>query len=371
MIYFDHNASTPLDERVLDAMLPFLTSFYGNPSSLYRQGRLARSAVDTAREQLATLIDCTPSQVVFTSGGTEANNLALSSLPPQGRIAISTTEHPSVVDMAERLAFNGATLCTIEVDTCGIIESTSIDNILKSKASPNLISIMIANNETGVIQDIKKITNSTQSNNLIFHTDAVQAVGKIPLSFRDLGVDLMTVSSHKIYGPKGCGALISRDTISLHPILLGGNQEKNLRPGTENVAAIVGFGKAAELAKTELTQRHEYLSSLKLILEAELLKIPTLTIFAQQASRLPNTTQFGIDGLDGEMLLMNLDLKGIAVSSGSACASGSNEISPVLKAMGVDPILAKSAIRISLGMNNTLEQILKFVDQLKTIINPR
>ncbi len=362
MIYFDHNASTPLDERVLDAMMPFLTTFYGNPSSLYRQGRLVRSAIDTAREQVAALINCTPREVIFTSGGTEGNNLALNSVLQNSHIAISSTEHPSTLYFADHLAAKGNQVEYITVDEFGIINGSHLEQIGKSPTK--LVSIMLANNETGVIQDINQITQQLKIKELTVHTDAVQAVGKIPVSFTDLGVDLMTLSSHKIYGPKGCGALISKIKHPLSPLMFGGNQENDIRPGTENVAAIVGFGKAAELAKIELTTRYEYLNSLRSTLEEELLKIPGLCIFAYQAHRLPNTTQFGIAGIDGEMLLMNLDIKGIAVSSGSACASGSNEISHVLKAMGVEPMLAKSAIRVSLGISNTKAQIHTFIDQL-------
>ncbi len=367
MIYFDHNATTPLDERVCAAMLPFLTTFYGNPSGLYRQGRIVRSAIDTAREQIAALVDTTASQVLFTSGGTEANNLALRTLPSKGRLAISAIEHPSISDYANCLVTQDAKLEHINVDSNGLILSSDLDHILNKQ--PDLMSIMLANNETGVIQDIRCISEKIQSKKLIFHSDAVQAVGKIPVSFKQLGVDLLSISSHKIYGPKGTGALIYKNIGLIKPMLYGGNQEKSLRPGTENVAAIIGFGKAAELAKSELETRLQYLQELKQSLEKELLTIPNLTIFSKEAYRLPNTIQFGIDAIDGEMLVMNLDRSNIAVSSGSACANGSNKISPVLKAMNVPTNLAKSAIRISLGMSNTEEHILTFINQLKKHIN--
>ena len=369
MIYFDHNASTPLDERVLDAMLPFFTTFYGNPSSLYRHGRAVRSAIDTAREQVAALVNAAPAEVIFTSGGTEANNLSLNTLPAKGRLAISSTEHPSVTDFAAHLTTKGATLHHIEVDSLGVIPASSIDYVLNLQ--PDLVSIMLANNETGVIQDVRLITEAIKAKNksILVHTDAVQAVGKIPVSFKELGVDLLTLSSHKIYGPKGCGAVVYNNEHPLKPLMFGGNQEKDFRPGTENVAAIVGFGKAAELAAIELNHRHAHLAQLKQKFEAALTQIPNLCIFSQTTERLPNTIQFGIDGVDGEMLLMNLDRGGIAVSSGSACKSGSNEISPVLKAMKIAPNLAKSAIRVSLGMSNTEDQITQFINQLKKHVN--
>ncbi|MEI6542744.1 MAG: cysteine desulfurase family protein [Methylococcales bacterium] len=367
MIYFDYNATTPIDADVLEAMLPFLKVFYGNPSSLSRPGRIVHSAINTAREQVAALVDVAPSQVIFTSGGTEANNMALASLPLQAKLAISGIEHPSISEPALRLKDSGTPLDLISVDQSGVITPLALNEAIKNK--PNMVSIMLANNETGVIQDIASLTQTLKENNITVHTDAVQALGKIPVSFRQLGVDLMSLSSHKIYGPKGCGALIFDKNTPIRPILLGGGQEQNLRAGTENVAAIVGFGKAAELAKNELSKRHDHLASLKKILEAGLMSIPDLTIFARHAMRLPNTTQFGILGIDGEMLLMKLDKKGFAVSSGSACASGSESFSPVLRAMKIEETLAKSAIRISLGIHNTKQEIIEFIDQLKILVN--
>jgi len=368
MIYLDYNATTPIDVNVLEAMLPFLKDFYGNPSALYRSGRIAHSAINTAREQIAALVDAPPSHVVFTSGGTEANHLALASLPRQGRLAISTIEHPSITEPAIRLKNTGNVLDLIDVDNNGVITSLAINEVIKNK--PNMVSIMLANNETGAIQDVASFAQILKEHKVIVHTDAIQALGKIPLSFRQLGVHLMSLSSHKIYGPKGCGALIFDKSTPITPVLLGGDQEHGFRAGTENVAAIVGFGKAAELAKNDLSHRTEHLESLKKLLETDLMTIPNLTIFAQQATRLPNTTQLGIPGIDGEMLLMKLDKKGFAVSSGSACASGSENLSPVLGAMKIEESLAKSAIRISLGMHTTKTDIIEFIKQLKILVNP-
>lgn len=366
MIYFDHNATTPIDERVLDAMLPFLKSFYGNPSSLYQQGRLVRSAINNAREQVASLVDAPTSQVIFTSGGTEANNLALASVPPQGKLVISAIEHPSITEPAQRFKNLGGTLSLINVDSAGVITPAAIENIIEEK--PDLVSIMLANNETGVIQDLAPYAQKLRANNITVHTDAIQAAGKIPVSFKQLSTQLMSLSSHKIYGPKGCGALIFEKGLEINPLYLGGSQEQALRAGTENVAAIVGFGKAAELAKTELIERYKKLLSLRKLLEVHLTEIPGLIIFSQQANRLPNTVQFGISGVDGEMLLMKLDQKKIAVSSGSACASGANTTSHVLSAMNIETTLAKSAIRISLGMQNTKTEMVEFINQLKALV---
>jgi cysteine desulfurase len=367
MIYFDHNAATPIDDRVLETMLPFLSLFYGNPSSLYRQGRIVRSAIDTAREQVAALVGVHPTQVIFTSGGTEANNLALTMLDTASKVAISAIEHPSVSEPAQNLANFGHSLKLIGVDHDGRITQEAIQQTINFH--PQLVSIMLANNETGVIQDIAAVSKKLKEQSVLIHSDAVQALGKIPVDFNVLGVDLMSLSSHKIYGPKGCGALIASKDAGLRPMVLGGGQERGLRAGTENVPAIIGFGKAAELAKAELVQRAVNLKYLKKSLEDRLTAIPSIRIFAKEAPRLPNTVQFGIEGMDGEMLLMKLDQKGIAVSSGSACASGGGQSSPVLVAMGIAEEFAKSAIRVSLGKSNTETEVIEFINQLESLVS--
>lgn len=367
MIYFDHNATTPINEHVVEAMLPYLTTFYANPSSLYRAGRITRSAIDTAREQVAALIDAQPAQIVFTSGGTEANNLALRSVQANSKIAVSAVEHPSVIDAASQYTTTN-NLIFIDVSKDGLVLDCTVKALFAKTNMPDLISIMLANNENGAIQEVKKFADFTLNRKTLIHTDASQAVGKIPISFKNLGVDLMTVSSHKIYGPKGCGALVVNKPINFTPLLVGGNQEYGLRAGTENVATIVGFGKAAELRMQKLEQCTKIVSALKKTLEAELKTIPNLIIFAELSARLPNTVQFGINGINGEMLLMHLDQKNIAVSSGSACRSGSDNASLVLEAMGVDYQLAKSAIRISLGDANTKKEIAIFSKILKKFL---
>ena len=363
MIYLDHNATTPLDERVLEAMLPFLKTYYGNPSSLYRHGRLVRSAIDTAREQVAALVGVSAVQIIFTSGGTEANNLALATLTEPSKLAVSAIEHPSIIEPALHLKNQGHELAMINVDSNGLITQDAINQLIQY--SPKLVSMMLANNETGVIQPIAHYAEQLKAKHITVHTDAVQALGKIPVLFDSLNVDLMTLSSHKIYGAKGCGALVVGRGITINPMLRGGGQEQNLRAGTENVAAIVAFGKAAELAKIELVERNERLLTLRTLLEQHTLTIPHLTIFAQDAPRLSNTVLFGIDGIDGEMLVMKLDKKGMAVSSGSACASGGNTPSYVLLAMGIGAKQAKTAVRVSLGIHNTATEIVDFVEQLR------
>lgn len=364
MIYFDHNATTPVDERVLEAMLPYFKQFYGNPSSLYRFGRMVRSAIDTAREQIASLIDAQPDQIIFTSGGTEANNLALRSVVHGSLLAVSAIEHPSILELASK-----DKAIIIPIDHHGMVSHKEVDKLMQHPTNPpSLVSIMLANNENGVIQDVKRISQSLKNVKTLLHTDAIQAIGKIPVSFCQLGVDLMSLSSHKIYGPKGSGALVVNKDVQLDPLLVGGRQENDLRAGTENVTAIVGFGKAAELASHELKERADYCFALRTKLERELQSIPGLLIFAEQSKRLPNTVQFGIQEFDGEMLLMQLDRNNIAVSSGSACSSGGGKASSVLTAMGVEFSLAKSAIRVTLGKANTETEIMEFINILKSFV---
>ncbi len=365
MIYFDHNATTPVDERVVEVMLPFLHHFYGNPSSLYRLGRLSRTAIESAREQVAALVGAAPDQIVFTSGGTEANNLAISQIKNESRVALSAIEHPSVSApiMARQQQFKK--VLRLKVDTEGRVDSEYLQSL--EWGQNDFVSVMLANNETGVIQDVNHLVEMLRPKGVVIHSDAVQAFGKTPFSFEQLGVQLLSLSSHKIYGPKGCGALVVDKDFNLLPMMHGGGQEQGRRGGTENVAAIVGFGKAAELALSELEVRTEQMLCLRDFLEQQLDALPGVTVFSRNAERLPNTVQFAIQGIDGEMLQMQLDQKNIAVSSGSACSSGGGEASPVLIAMDVEESLAKGAIRVSLGKGNTRQEIEQFIDELKKI----
>ncbi|HFD11166.1 MAG TPA: cysteine desulfurase [Crenotrichaceae bacterium] len=367
MIYLDHNATTPLDPDVLESMLPFLGNQFGNPSSLSRLGRTARTAIEVAREQVAALAGASASQVIFTSGGTEANNLALlglSQVAKKGALAISAIEHPSVLSPAlDYLSYQGWDTHVLPVNTSGIVDVNTLET--SNMADLRLISVMLANNETGVIQDIAGIANDCRKHHIMLHTDAVQAFGKIPVNFKTLHVHSMSVSSHKINGPKGVGALIVDPEITVQPLVYGGGQEKTIRPGTENVAGIIGFGKAAELAAVSLEQHMLSTTQLRDELITRLLKLDHCTIFGVNAPRLPNTVQFAIQNVDGEMLLMALDQAGIAVSSGSACSSASKAPSHVLQAMGVDEITARGAIRISFGSASTTDNI----DSLMAVIN--
>ncbi|MBN2701830.1 MAG: cysteine desulfurase [Methylothermaceae bacterium] len=370
MIYLDHNATTPLDERVVEAMLPFLHRFYGNPSSLYRWGRLTRDAVEQARVQVSALAGAHPSQVIFTSGGTEANNLALKGWCDNNSgkaIAVSAIEHASVRETAQALSRKSVPVHWLPVDADGVVQVDALAELPRNTLG--LVSCMFANNETGVIQPLAELAEIAAREGIACHTDAVQAVGRLPLSFSDSGVGMMSLSGHKIYGPKGVGALIVDQASTLAPLLNGGDQEHGLRGGTENVAGIVGFGKAAELALAERESRVDQLAALRERLEAGLARLPGVIIFGRDAERLPNTVQMTIPGMDGEMLVMALDREKIAVSSGSACASGGSEPSHVLLAMGVEETLAKGAIRISLGKDNTERDVERFLSVLAEVVS--
>ncbi len=369
MIYFDYNATSPLKPGVLEAMLPFYRDFYGNPSSLHRIGRIARDAVENARSQIAALAGASPSQVLFTSGGTEANGLAIRGLAgtvPPGRILVSPIEHSSVAEPIKALARKGWPATALEVNDQGIICGESLESAIG--ADLRFASCMIANNETGVIQNIRSIAAMLRERNIPIHCDGVQAFGKIPLDFSALGISFLSLSAHKIGGPKGVGALVIDKSIRLEPQLRGGGQENGLRAGTENVPAIVGFGAAAEIAGHDLEKNTRHLVKLKQKLEQSLKKLLSATIFSASAETLPNTLMMSLPGLDGEMMVMELDRKGIAVSSGSACSSQSTEPSPVLIAMGVPEDLARSAVRISLGPENTDSEVDQFLRTVYRIV---
>lgn len=368
-VYLDHNATTPLHEAVFEGMRPWMSSSTGNPSSLHRFGRLQRDAIERAREQVAALVDVHPEQVIFTSGGTESNNLQIKGLVAATgakRIALSAIEHMSLLEPAAHAAPDCA-VDSIAANGAGYISTEALEQSLKPDTA--LVSIMAANNETGVIQDIAKLAACATQGGAWFHTDASQAAGKIEVSFRQWGVHAMTLSAHKFYGPQGAGALIVDRRLPLRAQLHGGSQEKGLRAGTENVPAIVGFGIAAELAQTELAQRSAHALALRSRLEARLARMPAVRIFAQQSHRLPNTVQFGVSGFDGETLLMQLDRAGFAVSSGSACTSGKSEPSHVLRAMGVADEFALAAVRVSFGRGNTGAEVDAFAQALSNIVD--
>ena len=368
-LYLDNNATTALDPVVLEAMLPYMQSIYGNPSSVHRYGRLTRDALELARHQVAALVSAQSAQVIFTSGGTEANNLAikgvLSGMKPAG-FAVSAIEHASLLDAAKSMQHSGWHMDTIGVSpTCKVIEQ-QFEEVVSEQTK--LVSVMMANNETGVIQPVQLLCEIAHQHGALFHTDASQAAGKIRVDYTELGVDMMTLSSHKIYGPQGIGALIVNRSIEIHPMMLGGGQEKGKRSGTENIAGIVGFGKAAELAAIELESRQLLTGQLRDELVRELANIKQIVLFATEEERLPNTVQFAVEGFDGETLLMQLDKQGVAVSSGSACHTGRTEPSHVLVAMGIPERVAKCAIRVSFGKDNKVDDIKQFLDALNKIL---
>jgi len=373
-IYFDHSATTPLDPRVLDAIEPYLGGAYGNPSSQHAEGRLARAAVDKARAQVAALIGAEAQEIVFTASGTEANNLALigsvraGSTP--GHIVTSAIEHAAILETCKFLASGGTKITHLPVDAGGTVRHDALLRALHSHVT--VVSVMAANNVVGTIQPIEELAQLTKLHGILFHSDAVQAGAKIPLDVNRLQLDLLSLSAHKLHGPKGVGALYVRKGVRLCPIVFGGGQEHGLRSATENVAGIVGFGAAAEIARKELNEEATRLAGLRELLTAELLRnFPNVYLFGHQTQRLPGHIGFGFRGQEGEVgkLLTKLDHAGVAVSAGSACsAHHSGEPSGVLLAMGYDEQSARGLIRASLGRFNTRQQVLQFVKILKNAV---
>jgi cysteine desulfurase len=363
-VYFDHNATTPLDEGVLSAMLPYLKDEYGNASSRHELGTRARRAVNQAREQVSKLVNVQPAQVVFVSGGTEANNLfirgAAAYLKPS-QVAVSGIEHPCVAKPAQDLARQGWKLRKLAVDADGRVDVADVEAALRDPTG--LVSVMLANNETGVIQPVARIAEMVRGQKAWMHTDAVQALGKIPVDFEALGVHAMTLSAHKIYGPKGAGALIVDKRLELRPIIHGGGHESGLRSGTENVPAIVGFGAACDLAASRLAGIAVRAGALREQMEQGLAAQGAL-IFGGKAERVPNTTYFAMPNIDGETLVIELAKAGFALASGAACSSTSTEPSATLLAMGVAPELARGAVRISFGAGNTAGEVGDFLQAL-------
>ncbi len=367
-VYLDHNATTPVDEAVLAAMLPFFRERYGNASSRHEWGTVARKAVNAAREQVAEAVGAQPAQVVFVSGGSEANNLFLKGaagyLKP-AQVAVSGVEHPCVLKPAQDLARQGWKVRQLAVDGCGRVD---LDDVAQALAEPTgIVSVMLANNETGVIQDVAAVAAQARKTGALMHTDAVQAFGKIEVDFSALQVHAMTLSAHKIYGPKGAAALVLDKRVALKPLIMGGGHENGLRAGTENVPAIVGFGVAAQLAKARLKELDDRLRGMQAQVEQGLTELGA-TIFGAAASRLPNTSYFSFPGIDGETLVIQLDRQGYGVAAGAACSSASPGLSQVLTAMGIEPELARGAVRMSLGKDNTTEQVEDFLQAVGRVV---
>ena len=350
--------------------MPFMQHPPANPSSLHSYGRMARSAVESARGQVARLLQCSPGDVIFTSGGTEANNLLLKGYVDRSDprpVVSSEIEHPSVLQPLRQLQAEGLDVRLLKSDPDGQIDLAAAKTVL-AESNPQLVSVIYANNETGVIQPLQELATMVDRDNCLLHSDATQAVGKLDIDMSQLDIDAISFSAHKLRGPQGVGALvIKRKPVNL--LISGGEQENRRRGGTENVAGIVGLGKAAELAALEMEQRRHYLAQLRDVFEARLAGIAGCVVFGQAAPRLPNTTYFALPYYHGETLLMELDRAGFALSSGSACHSMVTEPSHVLTAMAIDDSLALNAIRVSFGMSNSLQDVDALFTKLQDLVN--
>jgi cysteine desulfurase len=354
-VYLDHNATTPLDPRVFEAMVPVLRDGFGNPSSQHWFGQQARAALDEARSQVAALIGATPAEIVFTASGTEADNIALRGVAgmtrePRRKIVISAVEHHAVLNTARALAGEGWPVETVRVTARGLVDLDDLRAKVDERTA--LLCLMLANNETGIVQPIAEAVRLAREHGALVHADGVQAAGKVPVDVRALDVDLLALSAHKLYGPKGVGALYIRRGTKLQAFVRGGAQERNRRAGTENVAGVVGFGRAASLAREELAVERARQGSLRDRLEERLLAIPG-TLRNGDGPRVPNTTNVSFEGVEAEGLLMALDLMGVAVSTGAACAAGAVEPSHVLRAMGLTAERVQASLRFSLGRGTT------------------
>ena len=360
-IYLDYNSTTPVDRAVLEAMLPYFADSFGNASSIHSAGQRGRAAVDAARESVAALIGAKPAEIVFTSGGTEADNLALfgsvaASNQTRKHIITTAIEHHAVLNAAQALEKQGVEVTFVPVGASGIVDPEDIRRALRPETI--LISVMHANNEIGTIQPIEEIGRIAAEADVYFHSDAVQSAGKLPLDVNRLGVDFLSLSAHKIYGPKGVGALYVRAGTPLEPQFYGGHHERDQRPGTENVPGIVGLGNAAELANENLTGDVLQLAILRDRLERALVgSLPSVRINGDAKWRIPNTTNLAFAGASGESLVIALDLQGVACSTGAACSSGAVEPSHVLLAIGLSPDDARSSLRFSLGRTTTSDEI--------------
>ncbi len=372
-VYLDHNATTPTHPEVVKAILPYYKEVFGNASSVHQFGQQARKAIDEAREKIANFIGASPEEIVFTSGGTEANNLALKGVvyanERKGKhIITSSMEHHAVLNPCKYLEKKGFKVTYLPVDKYGLVDPEEVRRAITKETI--LISIIHANNEVGTIEPVAEIGKIAKEIGIYFYTDAVQTVGKIPVNVNELNIDLLSLSGHKIYGPKGIGVLYIRKGTRIQSLIQGGHHEKNRRAGTENVPAIVGLGKAIEIAKATMEKESMRLTNLRNKLCSGIgEKIDYVRLNGHPGKRLPNTLNMSFEFVEGESMILNLDLKGIAVSTGSACTSGSLEPSHVLKAMRVDPAVAQGSIRFSLGKDNTEEDIDYVLEVLPEIVS--
>ena len=373
IIYLDNSATTPIKSEVLQEMMPYLTTEYGNASSLYSVGRSAKRAIEKARNRVAELLNCNHNEIYFTGGGSESDNIALKGFAYANKekgnhIITSKIEHPAILETCKTLERQGFEVSYINVNENGIID---VEELRKSiKTNTILISVMTANNEVGTVQPIEEIAKIAHDNNIIFHTDAVQAIGNVQIDVEKMRIDMLSLSSHKINGPKGVGALYIKNGIEVEKFINGGHQEKDRRAGTENVAGIVGIGKAAEIARKNMETHIRNLSKIRDYYIKKVQKeIPNIRINGSMENRLPGNANISFKGINASELIFKLDERGICVSSGSACSSGNTNPSHVLTAMNVPEVYLNSAIRTTFGDNNTFEQVDYVVKILKRIIN--
>ena len=371
--YFDHAATTKLNVDVLKTMMPYLTEEYGNPSSIYSLGRNAKKVIEDARDKVAAILNSKPQEIYFTGSGSESDNTAIKGVAYANRnkgnhIITSKIEHAAVLDTCKTLEKDGFDVTYLSVDSDGIINLDELKNAINDKTI--LISIMFANNEIGTIQPIEEIGKIAKENKIYFHTDAVQAVGSIAIDVNKLNIDLLSLSAHKFYGPKGIGALYVRKGVKFNKIIDGGHQERNKRAGTENVASIIGLAKALEMAYSKLEENNKHLTDLRELYISEIEeKIPYIKLNGHRQKRLPGNANISFKFIEGESLLLNLDIKGICASSGSACTSGSLDPSHVLLALGMSHEVAHGSLRISFGIENTKEDVIYLVNHLIEIVN--
>ncbi|MGB9742168.1 MAG: cysteine desulfurase family protein [candidate division WOR-3 bacterium] len=372
-VYLDNNSTTPIDPRVKEAIEPYLTTVFGNPSNLHYFGRECAEGIARAREQVAAFLNAKPEEIFFTSGGTEANNwaikgVAVALMMSRGRQLITTPiEHASVLGSTQYLQEMGWQITYLPVDGYGLVDPDDVRKAITSSTA--LVSVMLANNEIGTIEPVQEIAAICHEQGVLFHTDAVSAAGKVKLDVDELGVDLLTISGHKIRAPKGIGVLYIRSGTPIQPLIHGGHHQRGLRAGTENVIGIIGIGKACELLKNEWPQQAEKVRRLRDRLENGILnRIADVRLNGHPEKRLPNTSHFSVAYVEGEALLMNLDLEGIAVASGSACASGEPEPSPTVKAIGVPEIYRNSVMRFSLGEENTEAEIDYTIEVMEQVV---
>ncbi len=370
--YFDHVATNPLDPRVFEAMLPYFKEEFGNPQSVYDLGVRAKEAIEKAREQVASLINCKPSEIIFTSSGAESNNFALRGIAlarqNEGRhVLVSKVEHHSILNSARFLEKNGFTVTFLPVDKYGMVDPDTVKKSITKETT--LISIIHASSEVGTIQPVKEIARIAKEHNIVFHTDAVASTGNIHVDVRELGIDLLSMAAHQFYGPKGAAALYVREGLRIVPLIYGGIQEGGRRAGTENVPAIVGMGVAAELARNELAQRMAHVKKLRDRLVSEITsRVENIYYTGHPAERLPGHASFCVEYIEGEAMLLMLAAKGIYGASGSACSSKALKASPILLSMGIPAQLAQGSVVFSLGKDNTDEEIDYFINEFPQII---